>query len=543
MAIIIFIIIFTIIKPLEIINISGVKALSDEDLISTNCLNVPASVFIDTLKNSMEGVVKVGSIVSKFSGFISDFRVSNAVADCLDLLDLSSDELTWTLSASQFGKSNGTGNLALDLKTWLSASLINQETCLEGFEGTSTFVKELVSGSINQVSSLVQQVLHMVHLAPGPTHGSQLGHTKGAPPRGGGRRLMAKANDNDVDGFPSWIRSKDRKLLQSSIGDITPNVVVALDGSGDFTKIMDAIAAAPSHSTNRFVIYVKKGLYDEIVEIKRKKTYIMIYGDGIDATIITGNRSVFDGYTTYRSATFAVTGANFIARDITFQNTAGPEKHQAVAFRSDSDLSAIYRCAFRGYQDTLYAHANRQFFRECTITGTVDFMFGDAVAIFQSCLIQSRKGLPNQKNTITAQGRKDPGENTGFSLQFCNITGDTSLTTGTNSSTNSTTTYTYLGRPWKAYSRTVIMQSYISNVIRPEGWLEWNGNLYLDTLFYAEYMNYGPGASLSSRVKWPGYHIFDSSAQALNYTVAQFINGDEWLPKTGVRFTSGLSAV
>lgn len=103
MAIIIFIIIFTIIKPLEIINISGVKALSDEDLISTNCLNVPASVFIDTLKNSMEGVVKVGSIVSKFSGFISDFRVSNAVADCLDLLDLSSDELTWTLSASQFG--------------------------------------------------------------------------------------------------------------------------------------------------------------------------------------------------------------------------------------------------------------------------------------------------------------------------------------------------------------------------------------------------------------------------------------------------------
>ena len=87
------------------------------------------------------------------------------------------------------------------------------------------------------------------------------------------------------------------------------------------------------------------------------------------------------------------------------------------------------------------------------------------------------------------------------------------------------------------------MQSYISNVIRPEGWLEWNGNLYLDTLFYAEYMNYGPGASLSSRVKWPGYHIFDSSAQALNYTVAQFINGDEWLPNTGVRFTSGLSVV
>ncbi|KAL2936403.1 putative pectinesterase/pectinesterase inhibitor 32 [Bienertia sinuspersici] len=231
---------------------------------------------------------------------------------------------------------------------------------------------------------------------------------------------------------------------------------------------------------------------------------------------------------------------------MTFQNTAGPEKHQAVAFRSDSDLSALYRCAFRGYQDTLYAHSNRQFFRECTITGTVDFMFGDGVAVFQSCQIQARQGLPNQKNTITAQGRKDPGENTGFSIQFCNITGDSSLTTNitTNTSSNtSSATYTYLGRPWKAYSRTIIMESYISDVIRPEGWLEWNGNVSLDTLYYAEYMNNGPGASLGSRVKWAGYHVLNSSAQALNYTVAQFIKGSMWLPTTGVRFASGLSAV
>lgn len=227
---------------------------------------------------------------------------------------------------------------------------------------------------------------------------------------------------------------------------------------------------------------------------------------------------------------------------MTFQNTAGPEKHQAVAFRSDSDLSALYRCAFRGYQDTLYAHANRQFFRECTITGTVDFIFGDGVAVFQNCQIQARKGLTNQKNTITAQGRKDPGENTGFSIQFCNITGDSSLST-TNTTTNSTATYTYLGRPWKAYSRTIIMESYISGVVRPEGWLEWSGNVSLDTLYYAEYMNYGPGASLTSRVKWPGYHIFNSSAQALNYTVAQFLDGDLWLPTTGIRFASGLSTV
>ncbi|KMT03433.1 hypothetical protein BVRB_8g191180 [Beta vulgaris subsp. vulgaris] len=515
------------------------QALSDEDFIREECLNVPASVFADTLKTTIDVVLKVSSIVAKFGGVFGEFRVSNAISDCLDLLELSSDELSWTLSASQHGKGNGTGDMASDLKTWLSAALGNQETCLEGFDGTGNIVKALVSGSINQLSSLIQNILHMVHLAPRPIHGSN-SRANGARPGGGGRRLLMAKNDDEHE-FPSWIRSKDRKLLQTT-GVLTPNVVVAQDGSGNFSQIMDAIEVAPSHNTDRFVIYVKKGVYEENVEIKRKKTNIMMYGDGMDVTIITSNHSVVDGWTTYRSATFAVTGAGFIARDMTFQNTAGPEKHQAVAFRSDSDLSALYRCAFRGYQDTLYAHANRQFFRECTITGTVDFIFGDGVAVFQNCQIQARKGLTNQKNTITAQGRKDPGENTGFSIQFCNITGDSSLST-TNTTTNSTATYTYLGRPWKAYSRTIIMESYISGVVRPEGWLEWSGNVSLDTLYYAEYMNYGPGASLASRVKWPGYHIFNSSAQALNYTVAQFLDGDLWLPTTGIRFASGLSTV
>ncbi|KAK7355917.1 hypothetical protein VNO80_15181 [Phaseolus coccineus] len=94
-----------------------------------------------------------------------------------------------------------------------------------------------------------------------------------------------------------------------------------------------------------------------------------------------------------------------IARDITFQNTAGPEKPQVVALRSDSDLSVFYRCGIFGYQYSLYTHTMRQFYRECRISGTVDFIFGDATAIFQNCIIEVRKGLPNQKNTITAQGR------------------------------------------------------------------------------------------------------------------------------------------
>ncbi|KAF2304231.1 hypothetical protein GH714_028757 [Hevea brasiliensis] len=150
-------------------------------------------------------------------------------------------------------------------------------------------------------------------------------------------------------------------------------------------------------------------------------------GDGMGATVISGNRNFIDGWTTFRSATFAVSGRGFIARDITFENTAGAAKHQAVALRSDSDLSVFFRCEVRGHQDTLYTHTMRQFYRECRIRD-VDFIFGDATAVFQDCQILAKKGLPSQKNTITAHGRKDPNQPTGYSFQFCNITADIDLT-------------------------------------------------------------------------------------------------------------------
>lgn len=296
----------------------------------------------------------------------------------------------------------------------------------------------------------------------------------------------------------------------------------------------DAIAAVPDHGTRRFVIYVKKGVYRENVEIKKKKWNIMMIGDGIDATIISGNRNFVDGWTTFRTATFAVSGRGFIARDMAFENTAGPEKHQAVALRSDSDLSVYYRCAIRGYQDSLYTHTMRQFYRECRISGTIDFVFGNAAVVFQNCQILAKKGLPQQKNTITAQGRKDPNQPTGFSFQFCNVSADSDLAPFVNS------TPTYLGRPWKLYSRTIFMQSYMSNAIRPEGWLEWNGDFALDTLYYGEFMNSGPGAGLTGRVTWPGFHVLNNTAQANNFTVAQFIEGNAWLPPTGVAYTAGL---
>ena len=227
-------------------------------------------------------------------------------------------------------------------------------------------------------------------------------------------------------------------------------------------------------------------------------------------------------------------GRGFIAKGITFRNTAGPKRNQSVALRSDSDLSVFYRCGIYGYQDSLYAHSLRQFYRECKISGTVDFIFGHANAVFQNCTILAKKGLQSQKNTITAQGETYTDQSSGFTIQFCNISADYDLLPYLN------TTSTYLGRPWKPYSRTIFMQSYISEVLNPKGWLEWNGTMYLDTLYYAEYKNFGPGARLDNRVKWPGYHVMNDSSQAFNFTVTNLILGELWLPSTGVTFIPGL---
>lgn len=231
----------------------------------------------------------------------------------------------------------------------------------------------------------------------------------------------------------------------------------------------------------------------------------------------------------------AASGAGFIARDMTFENTAGPEKHQAVALRIQADHAVVYHCSIVGYQDSCYVHSNRQFFRECDIYGTVDFIFGNAAVVFQKCNIYARKPMAQQKNTITAQNRKDPNQNTGISIHDCRILPTPELEAAKGSYP------TYLGRPWKSYARTVYMLSFMGDHIHPRGWLEWNGNFALDTLYYGEYMNNGPGAGVGQRVRWRGYRVITSTVEASRFTVGQFIAGTSWLPSTGVAFVAGLS--
>ena len=205
-----------------------------------------------------------------------------------------------------------------------------------------------------------------------------------------------------------------------------------------------------------------------------------------------------------------------------------------MALKVSSDLSIFYRCSFKAYQDTLFVHSNRQFYRDCDIYGTIDFIFGDASVVFQNCNILVRRPMDHQSNFITAQGRDDPNKPTGISIQSCMVRPAPDFVTSKDYFKS------YLGRPWKEYSRTVFMKTDLDGLIDPKGWGEWNGEFALATLYYGEYMNTDSGASTQDRVNWPGFHLMNSDNEAMPFTVSEFLQGEQWISATGVPFWSAI---
>ncbi|KAM5566840.1 pectinesterase [Rosa sericea] len=480
------------------------------------------------LKVTMDQAIEAHRLVSSAVHLKSLYNERDKLAwdDCLELYEDTIDKLNRSMSS----------NNALDANTWLSASIANQQTCQNGFSDLNIPNSHLQSSFPNfyKLSTDLPMLLSnslAIHKASSTSSSSSSAMHFSKQVRG--RRLLLKSDD----GFPEWVSASDRKLLQSSVGPKPADIVVAQDGSGNYKSITEAVAAAKESSgsgTRRVVIYVKAGVYKENVEVMKTMKKLVFVGDGMDATIVTGNKNAQDGSTTFRSATFGVSGEGFIAQDITFENTAGPQKHQAVALRSGADHSVFYRCSFKGYQDTLYVYSQRQFYRDCDIYGTVDFIFGDAAAILQNCNIYVRKPMSNQINTVTAQSRRDPNENTGIIIHNSRITAAPDLRAVQGSFR------TYLGRPWQKYSRTVIMKSNLDGLIAPQGWFPWSGSFALDTLYYGEYMNTGAGAATGGRVKWPGFRVITSAVEAGKFTVGNFLAGDAWIPGTGVPFEAGL---
>ncbi|VVA16275.1 PREDICTED: probable pectinesterase/pectinesterase [Prunus dulcis] len=485
------------------------------------------------LFDSIENHLQLGSVLPQ--------PAIQALEDCKLLTLLNIDFLSSCLET--VNKTSGVlASLdADDVQTLLSAILTNQQTCSDGLESLPSSAGSLINDLSASISNNSQ--LYSVSLALF-TKGWVPKDKNGVPKQPkrhlqfGKGRLNLKMSSQARAIYDAAINHRRRRLLQ--VGDeevlVKGIVVVSQDGSGNFTTINAAIAAAPNNSVasgGYFLIYVTAGVYQEYVSIASNKKYLLMIGDGINQTIITGNNSVGDGSTTFNSATLAVTGLGFVAVNITVRNTAGPSKGQAVALRSGADLSVFYSCSFEGYQDTLYTHSLRQFYRECDIYGTVDFIFGNAAVVFQNCNLYPRQPNKGQSNAITAQGRTDPNQNTGTSIHNCTIKPTPDL------ASSNFTVKTYLGRPWKEYSRTVYMQTFMGSLIDPAGWLAWSGDFALSTLYYAEYNNTGPGSNTTNRVTWPGYHVINSTVAA-NFTVTNFLMGDNWLPATGVPYTGGL---
>ncbi|XP_068663063.1 probable pectinesterase/pectinesterase inhibitor 21 [Aristolochia californica] len=446
-----------------------------------------------------------------------DPMTKKALANCEDLMGYAIDDLKTSLG--QIGSFNLSTLEAVveDVKMWLSASVTYQETCVDGFEGVNSDVgmkmKKLMKGASELTSNILAIVAEISSLISDLDLQSLL-H----------RRLL------EAD-TPDWVSDTGRRLLSSS--SFTPDVVVAKDGSGNFKTINSAVATVPLKSKKPFVIYVKQGVYKEQVVIDKTMWNVVMIGDGPEKTKITGHLNFVDGTPTFKTATFAAIGDAFMAKNIGFENSAGPEKHQAVALRVQSEKAIFYNCRMDAYQDTLYFHTKRQFYRDCTISGTVDFMFGNAAVVFQNCILMARKPMDNQQNIITAQGRKDRREPTALIIHNCTIVAEPEYLPFTKKLP------TYLGRPWKEYSRTFFIQSDLGDFVHSDGWLPWEGDFALKTCFYAEYDNRGPAAAKTQRVKWRGIKTLTPERAKL-FTVEKFLGGHHWIPMSEVPYTASL---
>ncbi len=296
------------------------------------------------------------------------------------------------------------------------------------------------------------------------------------------------------------------------------DIIVAKDGSGQFTTVQEAINAVPDFRKNKTIIYIKNGIYTEKVTVPPTKQSIILVGEDVFKTIIAYSdwaqkQNAFgENIGTSGSASVFVYGNDFYATNITFQNTAGPVG-QAVAVWVGAEKAIFYNCRFLGNQDTLYTHSenSRQYYKNCYIEGTTDFIFGWSTAVFEECEIHCLKD-----SYITAASTS-PNSEYGYLFYKCKITAEPEVSK------------VYLGRPWRNTAKTVYRECELGSFILPQGWHNWSKPEAEKTAFYAEYKNSGPGAKTAERVKW-SKQLTDKQAE--EWTVENVLKGnDNWIPE------------
>lgn len=290
--------------------------------------------------------------------------------------------------------------------------------------------------------------------------------------------------------------------------------VVAQDGSGDFFSVQEAINAVPDFRKNiRTTILVRKGTYKEKIIIPESKINISLIGE--DGAVLTydgfaNKKNVFgENMGTSGSSSCYIYAPDFYAENITFENSSGPVG-QAVACFVSADRAFFKNCRFLGFQDTLYTYSkqSRQYYEDCYIEGTVDFIFGWSTAVFNRCHIYSKRD-----GYVTAPST-DQGKKYGYVFYDCKLTAEPEATK------------VYLSRPWRPYAQAVFIRCEMGKHILPEGWSNWGKKENEKTAFYAEYESRGEGANPKTRA------AFSHQLKNLKgYEIKTVLAGDDgWNP-------------
>ena len=312
---------------------------------------------------------------------------------------------------------------------------------------------------------------------------------------------------------------------------VPASYTVASDGSGNFKTIQEAVNAFRDHMQVRVTVFIKNGVYAEKLVIPSWKPNVHFIGESRDGVIITGDdfsgkpypggndqtgNNKFSTYTTY---TVLIDAPDVTLENLTIRNTAGPRSGvpvgQAVALHVEGDRFVCRNCRLLGNQDTLFAarEGSRQYYDNCYVEGTVDFIFGKATAVFQDCTLHSLSD-----SFITAAATPDY-QPYGFVFFDCLLTAD------------ATATKVYLGRPWRPYAKTVFIRTRMGRHIVPAGWDNWRDPANEKTVFYAEFASQGPGAPATKSGQRAGWSKQLTAREARTYTLATIFSGrTRWLP-------------
>ena len=263
-------------------------------------------------------------------------------------------------------------------------------------------------------------------------------------------------------------------------------IVVSRDGTGNFRTLQEAIESARAFMDYTVTIYVKNGVYKEKVIVPSWVENIDIIGEDRDKTIITyDDHANINKMGTFRTYTVKVEGSDITFKNLTIENNAA-QLGQAVALHTEGDRLKFINCRILGNQDTIYTGAKftRLYFKDCYIDGTTDFIFGPSTALFEDCIIHSKR------NSYVTAASTPKEAKYGYVFKHCKLTAEPGVDK------------VYLGRPWRPYAYTLFIECELGKHIVLAGWHNWGKQSNEETARYMEYKNTGEGANASERVAW-----------------------------------------